>query len=66
MTQRSAFGNIFKEVARAVLADLLTNRLRFNTFIRVFFQEITVEIDRPGLDGAREKRRVNCRHPIQG
>ncbi len=40
-----------------VLADLLSDRLRFNTFIRVFFQDITVEIDRPGMGWRKGKKK---------
>lgn len=40
-----------------VLDDLLSNRLRFNTFIRIFFQEITVEIDRPGIGWRKGKKK---------
>lgn len=36
-----------------VLTDLTEDRLRFNTFIRLFFSSITVEADRPGKGWSR-------------
>lgn len=60
----SRVGNELKTVLDAfdqhfdtVLADLLSDRLRFNTFIRVFFKEITVQVDRPGFGWRKGKKK---------
>jgi len=49
--------NAFDQNFDAVLADLLTNRLRFNTFIRVFFEEITIEVERVGFGWRKGKKK---------
>lgn len=49
--------NAFDRNFDSVLADLLSNRLRFNMFIRVFFQEITVEVDRVGFGWRKGKKK---------
>ncbi len=41
----------------SVLASLLADRLRFNTFIRVFFREITVTTDRVGVGWRKGKKK---------
>lgn len=38
----------FEEDLEAMLYKLMADRLRFNTFIRVFFAELVLEVDRPG------------------
>ncbi len=40
-----------------VLTDLIQNRLRFNTFVRLFFSTLTVETDRPGEGWRKGKKK---------
>jgi hypothetical protein len=40
-----------------VLTDLTQNRLRFNSFVRIFFSALVVEVDRPGMGWRRGKKK---------
>jgi hypothetical protein len=47
----------FDNNLRDVITDLMQNRLRFNTFVRLFFSVIVVELDRPGMNWRRGKKK---------
>ncbi len=38
-----------------VITDLMKNRLRFNTFLRLFFAKLQIEVDRPGVGWRKGK-----------
>ncbi len=47
----------FDQNLGAVLAELMPNRLRFNSFIRIFFSSLVVEVDRPGPGWRKGKKK---------
>ena len=53
----SAILEVFDQDIETVLTDLMQNRLRFNTFVRLFFSKIVVELDRPGLGWRKGKKK---------
>lgn len=48
---------VFDHDIERVLTDLMQNRLRFNTFVRLFFTKIVIELDRPGLGWRKGKKK---------
>lgn len=53
----SAVLQVFDHNLEEVMTDLMQNRLRFNTFLRLFFSELVVEIDRPGVGWRKGKKK---------
>lgn len=53
----SAVLHVFDTDLETVISDLMQNRLRFNTFIRLFFSTIVIGIDRPGLGWRKGKKK---------
>lgn len=39
------------------LGEFLQDRLRFNLFVRLFFSELTVQVDRPGMNWRKGKKK---------
>lgn len=48
---------VFDHNLDEVIRDLMQNRLRFNTFVRLFFAKLVVELDRPGLGWRKGKKK---------
>ncbi len=53
----SAVLEIFDHDLEDVLTDLTQNPLRFNMFVRIFFSELVIEVDRPGMGWRRGKKK---------
>jgi hypothetical protein len=53
----SAVLEVFDNNLDQVLTDLMQNRLRFNTFLRLFFSRLVVEVDRPGIGWRKGKKK---------
>ena len=48
---------VFDHDLEKVIHDLMQNRLRFNTFVRLFFSMLVVELDRPGMGWRKGKKK---------
>lgn len=48
---------VFDHNLEEVINDLMQNRLRFNTFVRLFFSNIVIHVDRPGMGWRKGKKR---------
>jgi hypothetical protein len=48
---------VFDSDLNQVMTDLMNNRLGFNTFLRLFFSKLQVEVDRPGMGWRKGKRK---------
>lgn len=53
----SAVLEVFDHDFETVLTDMMQNRLRFNTFVRLFFSKIVIELDRPGVGWRKGKKK---------
>lgn len=53
----SAVLEVFDQNLDEVIINLMRNRLRFNTFIRLFFSVMVVEVDRPGMGWRKGKKK---------
>ena len=53
----SAVLETFDHDLESVLTNLIQNRLRFNTFVRIFFSKLIVEVDRPGMGWRKGKKK---------
>ncbi len=53
----SAVLETFDHNLHSVLTDLMQNRLRFNTFVRICFSALMAEVDRPGPGWRKGKKR---------
>jgi len=53
----SAVLAIFDTDLEAVISDLMNNRLRFNTFVRLFFARLVIQTERPGVGWRKGKKK---------